>query len=70
MLHIFEECLALPTEKQKDTAIFVCQLLSNLYQPINVFRYDKRIKTLSILAGINDSLEIVINENGFWDFES
>ncbi|NJK47501.1 hypothetical protein HC931_04290 [Candidatus Gracilibacteria bacterium] len=60
----------MPTEKQKDTAIFVCQLLSNLYQPINVFRYDKRIKTLSILAGINDSLEIVINENGFWDFES
>jgi hypothetical protein len=59
----------LPTEKQKDTAIFVCQLLSNLYQPINLFRYDKRLKTIYILAGINDGLEILINEDGNWNFE-
>jgi hypothetical protein len=60
----------LPTEKQKDTAIFVCQLLSNLYQPINLFRYDRRLKTIYILAGINDGLEILINEDGNWNFES
>lgn len=59
----------MPTNQQKDTAIFVCQLLSNLYQPIHVFRYDRRLKTLYILAGINEGLEIVINEDGFWDFE-
>ncbi|MFM7907673.1 MAG: DUF6888 family protein [Microcystis sp.] len=28
----------MPTQKQKDTAIFICQLLSNLYQPIYLFR--------------------------------
>ncbi|MHC5937526.1 DUF6888 family protein [Nostoc sp.] len=30
----------MPTREQSDTAIFVCQLLSTLYQPIQVFRYD------------------------------
>lgn len=59
----------MPTEKQKDTAIFLCQLLSNLYQPIHLFRYDQRLKTIYILAGINENLEIVINEEGNWDFE-
>jgi hypothetical protein len=59
----------LPTEKQTDTAIFLCQLLSNLYQPIHLFRYDQRLKTIYILAGINENLEIVINEEGNWDFE-
>jgi hypothetical protein len=60
----------LPTEPQKETVIFICQLLSNLYQPINLFRYDKRLKIIYILAGINDGLEIVINQEGKWDFET
>ncbi|GFE71714.1 hypothetical protein [Chroococcus sp. FPU101] len=60
----------MPTEKQKDTAIFICQLLSNLYQPIHLFRYDNRLKIIYILAGINETLEILINEDGNWDFES
>ncbi len=59
----------MPTEPQKDTAIFICQLLSNLYQPINLFRYDKRLKIIYILAGINDGLETVIYRNETWDFQ-
>ncbi|PSF32104.1 hypothetical protein C7H19_21920 [Aphanothece hegewaldii CCALA 016] len=59
----------MPTEKQKDTAIFICQLLSNLYQPIYLFRYDNRLKIIYILAGIDEGLEILINEHGNWDFE-
>ena len=60
----------MPTSKQKDTGIFICQLLSNLYQPINLFRYDKRLKIIYILAGVNDGIEITINEQGVWSFES
>ncbi|MGK7956216.1 MAG: hypothetical protein AB4063_13355 [Crocosphaera sp.] len=60
----------MPTEKQKDAAIFVCQLLSNLYQPIHLFRYDRRLKTIYIMAGINEEIEILIDENGTWEFES
>lgn len=59
----------MPTDKQKETAIFICQLLSNLYQPINLFRYDQRLKIIYILAGMNDGLEIVINQDRKWDFE-
>ncbi|MDJ0582560.1 hypothetical protein [Crocosphaera sp.] len=60
----------MPTEKQKDAAIFVCQLLSNLYQSIHLFRYDRRLKTIYIVAGINEGIEVLIDENGTWEFES
>ncbi|GGA54030.1 hypothetical protein CYANOKiyG1_74190 [Okeania sp. KiyG1] len=60
----------LPTDKQKETAIFICQLLSNLYQPINLFRDDIRLKIIYILVGINDGLEILINQDENWDFET
>ncbi|MUG92260.1 hypothetical protein F7734_07240 [Scytonema sp. UIC 10036] len=58
----------MPTQKQSNTAIFLCQLLSNLYQPIQVFRYDRKLKTLYIQAGTIDELAIIIQEDGNWDF--
>jgi len=60
--------LSLPTQKQSNTAIFVCQLLSNLYQPIQIFRYDRGLKTLYIQAGINDQIALIIDQEGIWDF--
>jgi len=58
----------LPTQKQSNTAIFLCQLLSNLYQQINVFRYDRQLKTLYIQAGVADEIAILIDEDGIWSF--
>lgn len=58
----------LPTQKQSNTAIFLCQLLSNLYQPIQVFRYDPTLKTLYIQAGVADEIALIIKEDGSWDF--
>ncbi|GAA6619005.1 DUF6888 family protein [Scytonema sp. NUACC26] len=58
----------MPTEKQSVICIFVCQMLSNAFQPINVFRYDRKLKTLYIQAGVNDNLAIVIDQNGEWEF--
>lgn len=49
-------------------AIFVCQLLSNLYQPIQVFRYDQKLKTIYIQAGVRDEIAIIIDEDGIWEF--
>jgi hypothetical protein len=46
----------------------VCQLLSNLYQPIQVFRYDQKLKTLYIQAGTTDEIALIIDEEGMWDF--
>ncbi len=56
------------SEKQKDTAIFLCQLLSNLLQPIWLFRYDSTYKYIFIVAGKEESLEITLFENGSWEF--
>lgn len=58
----------MPTEKQKNTTIFLCQLLSNLLQPIWLFRYDSQYQYIFMVAGINESLEITIFENGNWEF--
>ncbi|WP_425525996.1 DUF6888 family protein [Halotia branconii] len=58
----------MPTQKQADTAIFLCQLLSNLYQSIQIFRYDQKLKTIYIQAGIDDEIALIINENGSWEF--
>lgn len=59
---------SLPTQEQSDTAIFVCQLLSSLYQPIQVFRYDQKFKTIYIQAGVSDEIALVIDEDGSWEF--
>lgn len=63
----FEGC-SLPTQQQSNTAIFLCQLLSNLYQPIQVFRYDQTLKTIYIQAGATDEIALIIKEDGNWDF--
>ncbi|MEW5856403.1 MAG: hypothetical protein AB1861_03355 [Cyanobacteriota bacterium] len=58
----------MPTQKQSDATIFLCQLLSNLYQPIQVFRYDQILKTIYIQAGVADEIAIIIDEDGSWEF--
>jgi hypothetical protein len=58
----------LPTEKQKNTIIFICQLLSNLVRPIWLFRFDSIQKYIFILAGREESLETTIFGNGQWEF--
>ncbi len=58
----------MPPKKQSDTALFLCQLLSNLYRPIQVFRYDRQLKTLYIQAGMSDEIAVIIDEDGNWSF--
>lgn len=43
-------------------------MLSDSYQPIYVFRYNPNSKTVFILAGITESLEILIFPDGQWRF--
>ncbi|MDJ0661716.1 MAG: hypothetical protein QNJ42_19855 [Crocosphaera sp.] len=59
---------SLPTEKQKNTIIFLSQLFSNLLQPVWLFRFDPLNKSIFIIAGKEESLEIIIFENGQWEF--
>ncbi|WP_375341186.1 hypothetical protein [Okeania sp. SIO1I7] len=43
-------------------------MLSNLLQPIWMFRYDSLYKYIFIIAGREENLEITILENGIWEF--
>lgn len=55
----------MPTQEQSVAAAFLCQLLSNLYQPIQVFRYEAKFKTTYIQAGMRDEIALVIDEEAF-----
>jgi hypothetical protein len=39
-------------------------MLSNLFQPIQVFRYDQALKTLYIQAGSDDAIAVIIEADG------
>ncbi|WP_089127772.1 DUF6888 family protein [Tolypothrix sp. NIES-4075] len=56
----------LPTAKQGIECIKVCQMLSNLYQDIHLFRFDEKTGEIYILAG--ETIEIIINREGIWEF--
>jgi hypothetical protein len=58
----------LPSKPQSDSAIVVCQMLSNYFQPIQIFRYDQVMKTLYIQAGVDDGIAVIIDKDGIWRF--
>ncbi len=50
----------MPTEVQAIACVRVCQMFSNGYKPIPIFRYNLNTNTVFILAGVTESLEILI----------
>lgn len=58
----------MPTENQLLQAAIICHWLSNLFQSINVYRYDSRQKTIYIQAGTEDGIAILIPASGEWRF--
>jgi hypothetical protein len=58
----------MPTNLQALASVCVCQSLSDMLQPIHLFRYDLNQKQIFILAGVNEGIEITIFENGKWEF--
>jgi hypothetical protein len=60
----------MPTDEQAQACLRVCQMLSTGFQPIHLFRHDPEVDTVYILAGITESIEIVVDSNGEWEFEN
>ena len=58
----------MPTAEQALACVRVCQMLSDGYQPIHVFRYNPNTRTVFILAGVTENLEILVFANGQWRF--
>lgn len=60
-----------PSTKQSFACVRVCQMLSNSYRAIYVFRYDTTRQIFYIQAGTanqNDEIEIEILRSGLWRF--
>jgi len=72
LLTLFNKAIPSTGETHLNTAVQSlsehCQLLSNRYQPIQVFRYDHKLKRLYIQAGVTDEIALIIKEDGIWDF--
>lgn len=61
-----EEQLIDPTNEQAQACLRVCQMLSNYYRDIQVFRFDDQTRYVFILAG--EELQILVPTNGRWSF--
>ena len=58
----------MPTSAQSIQSVILCQWLSNGFQPINIFRYDAKLKTIYIQGGVKDEIALVIYPDGNWRF--
>jgi hypothetical protein len=55
-----------PTNEQAQVYLRACQMLSNFYQDIHLFRFDDKTGNVYILAG--DDLQIIVPPNEPWRF--
>jgi hypothetical protein len=60
----------MPTIDQAFACVRVCHMLSTGFQPIHLFRYNKDTQIVFVLAGVTESIEVIIYPNGTWIFES
>ncbi|WP_446366174.1 DUF6888 family protein [Coleofasciculus chthonoplastes] len=55
-----------PTNEQAQTCLRVCQMLSNCYRDIQLFRFNAQTGEVYIFAG--EELQIIVSRNGLWRF--
>ncbi|MFB2892479.1 hypothetical protein ACE1CI_05995 [Aerosakkonemataceae cyanobacterium BLCC-F50] len=61
-----EETTINPTNEQAQTCLRVCQMLSNYYRNIELFRFNEEQGYVYILT--SDNLEIMVYRDGNWEF--
>ncbi|MFE1746508.1 DUF6888 family protein [Coleofasciculus sp. H7-2] len=59
-----------PTNEQALKCLIVCQMLSNYYRDIHLFRFNSQTGDVFILAGASDELEIIVSSDGLWRFRT
>jgi hypothetical protein len=66
-IHVtIEEPTIYPTAQQAINCLIVCQMLSNCYRDIQLFRFDSKTGEVFILAG--DELQIIVPPDEPWKF--
>jgi hypothetical protein len=61
-----EESTIYPTAEQALSCLRLCQMLSNCYRDIQLFRFNAQTGEVYIFAG--DELQIIVSRNGLWRF--
>ncbi|MGB7439513.1 MAG: hypothetical protein WA919_00465 [Coleofasciculaceae cyanobacterium] len=61
-----EESTIYPTDEQALACLRVCQMLSNCYRDIQLFRFNAQTGEVYIFAG--NELQIIVSRNGLWRF--
>ncbi len=61
-----EEGTINPTDEQAQACLRVCQMLSNFYKDIQLFRFNPRNREVYIFAG--EELQIRVFPSGDWSF--
>ncbi|MCL1470432.1 DUF6888 family protein [Argonema antarcticum] len=61
-----EETAINPTDEQAQACLRVCQMLSNGFKNIQLFRFDPQTGDVYIFAG--DELQIIVPPSGLWYF--
>jgi hypothetical protein len=61
-----EESTIYPTAEQALACLRVCQMLSNYYRDIQLFRFQAQTGEVYIFAG--EELQIIVSRNGLWRF--
>lgn len=59
----------MPTEPQMLKCVALCQVLSNYYRPIQLFRYDQQRGEIFVIAGEQGTIEITIFATGQWRYD-
>jgi hypothetical protein len=59
----------MPTELQMLRCVVLCQILSNFYKPILLFRYDSKNREIFLIAGEEGTIEITVFEEGKWRYD-
>ncbi len=58
------------TVSQAFECAYVCQMLSDYFQVIQLFRYDKVREIVYIIAGNNNEIKVIVPSNGKWEFDT
>ncbi|MCL1468578.1 DUF6888 family protein [Argonema galeatum] len=61
-----EETAINPTDEQAQACLRVCQMLSNGYRNIELFRFNPQTGIVFIFA--SEELQVVVPPNGVWRF--
>ena len=58
----------MPTKEQAISALILCQHITNNYQQVRLFRFDRERKLTYIITGSKGNIEAIVYPDGTWRY--